>query len=553
MPNPPVKREPYYPRMNFFSTFLLSIALSAPWCPALESANLAPQEPVVVEPVVVATDVSVAPTISHEERLKRTHIYTTGSRYILQLVLDTVLQSEIERRQQAGIFVGAVEVTDAEVQAEVQRRYDMVMEQDPTVDFWAMVRAQGFTEATFGQELRRGMIAQRMFFPTDPSDWPLDQIKEILADQWDAYVKKDYDALLEKKAAGEEMLPLADQMLNQFLMPSVWQYLRERGKILKPSSGLPEGVCLVVDGKTFRTDDVLATIDGMLTDTDVLWASTFVANMELLEANLKASGHYMSAADFETFFSEEGKVYEGTIISHEMMVLQFLGFPSMEVYRQYLRARHSFRATMPEATSEQYLTMLDQMVEARGAFYGAGKVRAEVLLISAREKATGKFRKDGDPYEGAKERAEEVRQILADGEPYDQVLLQYSDYPEAVANSASSMPQPNRGMFPSLSRNDLRGFLLENDYTDFLFGYSISDDIFFRADLNAVYGPVKGPLGYYFYRVTGHEAPQKEVDLMNDANVQWMVNDDLLGLHFIAHLNALRKAAAAEAAAPTAK
>jgi len=530
------------------STLLLSFACLAPAAPASHTALFAPQEP-----VVVAVEASAAPSISHEERIKRTHIYTTGSRYVLQLVLDTVLQSEIERRQEAGIFVGAVDVTEAEVQAEVQRRYDMVMEQDSTVDFWAMVRAQGFTEATFGQELRRGMIAQRMFFPTDPSDWPLDQIKEILADQWDGMVKKEYDALLEKKAAGEELAPLSDQMLNQFLMPGVWQYLRARGTILKPSSGLPEGVCLVVDGKAFRTDDILVTIDSMLTDTDVLWTSTFVANMELLEASLIASGNFMSEADFEEFFIEEGKVYEGTIISHEMMVLQFLGFPSMEVYRQYLRARHSFRATMPEDTSEEYLTMLDQMVEARGNFYGAGKVQAQVLLISAREKSTGKFRKDGDPFEGAKERAEEVRQILADGEPYDQVLLQYSDYPGTVPNSASSMPQPNRGNFPSLSRNDLRGFMLENDYTDFLFGYSVSDDIFFRAELNAVYGPLKGPLGYYFYRVVGHEAPKKEVDLMNDVNVQWMVNDDLLGIRFIAHLNSLRKAVAAEAAAPTAK
>lgn len=190
--------------------------------------------------------------------------------------------------------------------------------------------------------------------------------------------------------------------------------------------------------------------------------------------------------------------------------------------------------------------MLDQMVETRGHFYGAGKVQADVLLISAREKATGKFRQHGDPFVGAAERAEEVRQILADGEPFDTVLLEYSDYPESVPNAAASMPQPNRGRFQALSRNDLRGFLLENDYTDFLFGYSISDDIFFRAELNTIYGPIQGPLGYYFYRVVKHEAPKKEIDLMNDANAQWMVNDDLLGMRFIAHLNSLRKAAAAD-------
>ena len=333
-------------------------------------------------------------------------------------------------------------------------------------------------------------------------------------------------------------------MLNQFLMPGVWQYLRLRGEIIKPSNGLPEGVCLIVDGKEFSTDEVLAVVEQMMSDTDRAWTKTFLSNLMLLEADLKESGNYMSDAEFEEFYAAEAKVYEGTIISHEMMILQFLGFPSMEVYRQYVRARQSFRGTMPEDSSEEYLTMLDEMVAARGNFYGAGKVKAEVILISAREKATGKFRKEGDPFEGAKERAAEVAQILADGEPFDTVINEYSDYPESVPNSAKSMPQPNRGRFESLSRNDLRGFLLENDYTDFLFGYSISDDIFFRSELNAIYGPVKGPLGYYIYRVIGREAPQKEIDLLNDENVAWMVNDDLLGMRFVSHLNSLRKAAA---------
>ena len=535
--------------MLSLSTLILTLSCLAPTATAAHSAvAFAPQEP-----AVVAAEASVAPAISHEERLKRTLIYTTGSRYVLQLVLDTVLESEIERRQKAGVFVGKVDVSAEEVQAEVKRRLDMVMAQDPTMDFWSMVRAQGFTEATFAQELRRGMIAQRMFFPANPEEWPVAQIEEILGDQWQSYLKKDYDIMLEKKAAGEALEPLNDQMLNQFLMPGVWQYLRIGGKIQKPSSGLPEGVSLVVNGKEFRTDDILATITPMLSDTDRRWAETFLANLELLEADLKKSGHYMSQADFDTFFQEEGKVYEGTIISHEMMVLQFLGFPSMEIYRDYLRARRSFHGLLPEDTSEQYLTMLDEMVSARGNFYGAGKVQAEVLLVSAREKATGKFRMEGDPFDSAQERAEEVRQILADGEPFDSVLLQYSDYPESVAGSANSMPQPNRGRFQALSRNDLRGFLLENDYTDFLFGYSVSDDIFFRAELNAVYGPIKGPLGFYFYRVINREAPQKEIDLMNDVNAQWMVNDDLLGMRYIAHLNSLRKAAASAAAAESAK
>lgn len=526
--------------MLSLSTFLLTFACALPNAvQADQVVAAAAQEPAVVAEVT-SVEQDAAPIISHEERQKRAFIYTTGSRYVLQLVLDGVLEVEIARRQAAEIYVGKVDFTAEEVQAEVQRRIDLVKEQDPTADFWGMVMAQGFTKATFALELRRGMIAKEMFFPDDPENWPVDQIKEILGDQWDGYLKGDYEKLLAQKAAGE-VTPLNEQMLNNFLMPGVWAYLRNTGEITKPSDGLEEGICLIVNDKVFRTDDVMAQVEPMLSDTDRKWSTTFVSNMEKLEASLKASGHYMGAAEFEQFFFEEGQVYEGTIISHEMMVLQFLGFPSMEVYREYLQSRQSFKASLPEEDSEEYLTMLDEMVAKRGTFYGAGKVKAEVLLISAREKSSGKFRMEGDPYEGAAERAEEVRQILADGESFDTVLDEYSDYPAKVPNSAASMPQPNRGRFISLSRNDLRGFLLENDYTDFLFGYSVSDDIFFRAEVGGIYGPIKGPLGYYFYRVVSRDAPTKEIDLMNDVNAQWMVNDDLLGQRFVGHLNALRK------------
>ncbi|MCP4092906.1 MAG: hypothetical protein GY747_05590 [Planctomycetes bacterium] len=535
-----MSQTPESERMFSLSTFLLTFACALPNAAQEDQAvAVAAQEPAVVAEVSSAAQ-DEAPSISHEERQKRTFIYSTGSRYILQLVLDGVLEAEIARRKEAKVYVGKHDFTEEEVQAEVQRRIDMVAEQDPNADFWGMVMAQGFTQSTFAQELRRGMVAKEMFFPDDPSNWPVEQIKEILGDQWEGYLKADYEKLLAQKEAGE-VTPLNEQMLNNFLMPGVWAYLRKTGEITQPSDGLPEGLCLVVNGKEFRTDDVMAQVEPMLSDTDRKWSTTFLSNLEKLEVALKASKNYMSSEEFEQFFIEEGKVYEGTIISHEMMVLQFLGFPSMEVYREYLQARQSYKNSLPADDSEEYLTMLDDMISKRGTFYGAGKVKAEVLLISAREKSSGKFRMEGDPFVGAAERAEEVRQILADGESFDTVLDEYSDYPDKVPNSAASMPQPNRGRFQSLSRNDLRGFLLENDYTDFLFGYSVSDDIFFRAEIGGIYGPIRGPLGYYFYRVVSRDAPTKEIDLMNDPNAQWMVNDDLLGQAFIEHINTLRK------------
>lgn len=513
-------------------TILPILLGSALWLPV---SYPAPQE--------VASEVVAAQSpqeISREERLNRTYAYSTGSRYILQLVLDGVLEAEVERRKQEGSWSDACYISDEELEEDIQRRMEEVLAIDPTADFWAQVRAQGFTKETFRGELRRTLQAQRMFFPLDPEDWPLELIKEVLGPQWDNYLKKDYESLLEMRANGE-FQPLNEQMMNNFLMPNIWQFLRKKEEVLKPSDGLAEGICLVVNGKEHRTEDVIAAIEPLLSDTDRAWAETFVSNMELLEKDLKASGAYLDQETFDTMYRDEAAIYEGTIISHEMMVLQFLGFPSMELYRQFFRVRFSYRNLLPEEESQEYLAMVDQMIEARNSFYGAGKVQAEVLLVSAREKATGKFRMEGDPFADAAERAEEVKQILQDGEPFDQVLLEYSDYPAAVTGSANGMPQPNRGRFDALSRNDLRGFLMENDYTDFLFGYSVADDIFFRAQEGAVYGPIRSPLGYCFYRVVKRTTVRKETNFLDDKNTNWLVSDDLLSQRFLGHLSKLRK------------
>jgi len=483
--------------------------------------------------------------ISDEEAYGRTLLYTAGSRYMLQQTLETLLADEAARRSAAGMFVGDIEISEKDLDAEVQKHVDEVLAQDPSVDFWAQVRAQGFTELTYRDELKRNIQAQRMFFPIDPEEWPVEQLKVILGRNWSDYLEKDHKKLLEKKIAGE-FQPLNDQILNQFLMPNVWNWLMNQETIVYPSDGLPEGVALRIGEHELRTADLLAVIDPAIGETSRLLARQFMNNMSLLQSAVSAKGAWLDYDGFRREFATEAAMYEGTIIPHSMMVLDFLGFPSMEIYRQYFWAKKSFAHTLPPkkmtdgTENPAYRALVDAQVAARGDFYRGGKVKVDVILLSARDKRTGQYPMKGDPYTSAKERADEVQDVLLGGEDYLETLIEYSDYPEKTGTGNTTMPQPNRGRFPAQSRNDMRGFLGESDYTDFLFGYSMADDIFFYSEQGAIYGPVKSPLGWSFYRLESRSAPAKELKYGEDERDTFIVEDDLVTTQFLAFLAGLR-------------
>ncbi|MHC4822860.1 MAG: peptidylprolyl isomerase [Planctomycetota bacterium] len=512
-------------------SLLLSILLISPF-----------QEPAAATaptPVSATGTQETATEVSHEERVKRAYVYSVGKRYILQRTLDELLLDEIQLRKEAETFVGDVEISPEEIQAEVDKRLAAVKAQDATLDFWQQVRAQGFTEQTFRQELRRSLQMRNMFFPADPEMWPVARLEEVLGEQWKQFMLKNHQDMIALKKEGKDPGEVPEQTMNMILRPTIWSHLIGQAEIVYPSDGLPEGVVLRVNGREVKTEDALAVIQPFLGETDKQLAEAFVLRLEIAEAALKASGSWLSDEEYQALYDAEAAEFEGSIIPHEMLVTQFLGFPTMELYKDFFRARKSFRSTLPADGSDEYKAMQKKQIAERGTFFGNGKVKVDIILISARDTSTGKFPLTGDPYTGAEERAMEVAQILADGSDFSDVLLEYSDYPESVAGSQAGMTQPDRGRFPMLSRNDLRNFLGESDYVDFLIGYSITDDIFFHAEPGAIYGPVRGSLGYYIYRVESRQAPTKEVPTEGDERTMYTVNDDLLTANFFAFVNKL--------------
>lgn len=475
--------------------------------------------------------------IPFPEAYKRVLIYSAGANYVYQRTVGLLLQTEIDRQKSAGLDLSRIEVSDEEVEARIEKKkgeYEAQNASSP-VDFWGAVRALGFTPEAYRVEVRQMMMLDRLFFPDDPDLWPEDILKEAFDagkenSLWDSWVVQVRDQL--RKAKEEGNPEQVDETMRQLMVrPRIIRWLMQRYEIREPFHGLPPGVALDVQGRTMGTDELLAACAERIGPVERERALAFTERMFRLERALDQKGWLLTPEECLAKIAEEKKEYENSPISYEQVAIEFQGFPSMELYHQWYRLRMSFRRSLPDPFP---MEMMKEHLEQRSLFLAGGKADAEVILISARDPDTGVFPKEGDPYAEALERARKAAQELADGAKWGSTLVKYSDFPESLPGGFQGAPQPRSGRFGPQTRNQLRQFLGENDYTDFLGIFSVADHCFFRAEPATIYGPVKGAYGWYIYKLKRRLPPEKELDLEGNERHRYLVGDDLLSTRFLA-------------------
>lgn len=499
--------------------------------------------------LVYAHEVGETPAkLSYEERQRRELLYSTAGGYLNLVILETLLDMEAERRAKAGVRVGGEAATDEKVEAMIQQQVDMFKAQAPNGDFFRMRLVEGYSPEHYFRTVRLVLRVVDMFFPVDPDHWNLEQLKLVFRSdlEMSSYpaIEQEWQARVDARAKGEALAEMpSDFVLSYMMLPGVFAWLRTDAKIETPVDGLPEGVAMRVNGREFKTVELIEQSRALFSDVAEETASTLVGLLDAVEADLRAQKRWLSRKTLDEFWAAERAGYEGTIFTHDQTVIEFLGFPSMEVYRQFFDARQSYRTLLPNPLTKE---MMDAEIAARGSFLGLGKVDTDVILLGAVDKGALEmmtsprlFKPGADPFAAAGERAQEVAQQLKDGESFDSLLLEYSDFPPRAAGGNNAL-QRDRGRFGSLTRADLRVLLGESDYTDFLYGYSIGDDLFFKAEPNAVYGPTQGPLGWYIYRMTRREAPTTPLDPVNNPRHAFQLEEDLVTQSFLAYVNGLR-------------
>lgn len=532
------------------SSPLAAVSQEPEAAPTADAITFETKAPAAVKiPMVFAQEVGEKPvSVSSEERQRRALIYSAGANVVSLAALEVLLKAEAERRSSAGIRVGGESVNEAVIDEKVREQVDSYLAQVPNGDFWRDRLLEGYTEAAFRRTIALVLRISDMFFPADPELWPREQLMQIFQagaenSTWDS-IEQELTGRLEMKQAGQAFPEMpSDFVFSYIMLPGILNWLRAEGKIEHPADGLPEGIALRVNGVEFKTADLLEASRGLISPVAEETAANWVESLELVESELRERGQWLSRATLDALYEAERKEYEGTIFTHDQAVLDFLGFPSMEHYRQFFDARRSFRATLPDPFPAEW--MADE-IATRGSFFGLGKVKAEVILIAVVDPvaleyslAPKIYRPGSDPFTEYHKTALEVAQQLQDGEPFTDVLLQYSNFPGRIPGS--DVLQRDRGRFESLTRADLRSLLGESDYTDFLQGYSVGDDIFFRAEIDAVYGPVRGPLGWYLYKVSRREEPTTVLDPVNNPRHAFQLEDDLLTQRFLAFVDGLRK------------
>jgi len=530
---------------------------------ATGTATAAQQEPAASQPVELETKVPERPAIklvyahevgetaaqhSYEERQRRELLYSTAGGYLNLVILETLLEMEADRRAKAGERVGGEAATDEKVEALIQQQVDQFKAQAPNGDFFRMRLVEGYSPEHYFRTVRLVLRVVDMFFPQDPDHWNLEQLKLVFRSdlEMSSYpaIEQEWQARVDARAKGEPLAELpSDFVLSYMMLPGVFAWLRTDAKVETPVDGLPEGVAMRVNGREFKTADLIEQSRALFSEVAEETASTLVGLLDAIEADLRAQKHWLSRKTLDEFWAAERAGYEGTIFTHDQTVIEFLGFPSMEIYRQFFDARQSYRTLLPNPIPPE---MMDAEIAARGSFLGLGKVDTDVILLGAVDKGALEmmtsprlFKPGSDPFAAAGERAQEVAQQLKDGESFDSLLLEYSDFPPRAGGGDNAL-QRDRGRFSALTRADLRVLLGESDFTDFLLGYSIGDDLFFKAEPNAVYGPTQGPLGWYVYRMTRREPPTTPLDPVNNPRHAFQLEEDLVTQSFLAYVNGLR-------------
>ncbi len=513
------------------SLLLLLLVLAAG--PARAQSGADPSAPAATEQ---------RPQISEDERYHRTLVYTVAGSHIYQKINALLVASEVKRRQDNNIPLGGDPVSDLDVEARIERTLSDFKKTNPDLDFWAQVKLFGYTDETYRGEIRHQLELENLFFPHDLEKWPTDILKEVFGGNnpdeeavkqslWGSLVKDMPTTLGDLRAKGEpgEIDPT---VMKMFLRPRLFGWLMDKSTIEFPFDGLPEGICLRVDGTVVTTAEMVEFALQITSDVQLEWAATWTELITKLEADLAAKGKLLTHAETQAIITEERKEFVQSYITYEQLALEFMGFPTMELFHQWKRLRESFRDTLPDPVP---VADLQANLDARRLFLGGGKVNAEIILISARDLDSGVWPKEGS-FAKAAQRAELVAQKLIDGDGWSRVLDAYSELPETTRGSAQGMPQPKRGRLGAQMLNPLRQFLGENDYTYFLTGHSVADDIFFRAEEKAVYGPREGILGYYLYKVLNREQPTNEIDFQANERHAFLVGDDYLTQRFQAYI-----------------
>ncbi len=516
-----------------------------------------------LSPVILACSALAAPAIGSDDRITeivvngevisgqailREMVYRIGSRELESRKLEIFIQKELERRELAASDF----VSDEEVEELFERQLAQIDEEyKGKVSQETVLKTNRLSVGSVRKSTKLSLLFNRVFLPDNPSEWP-DISRSALIDtmddeQGELFFDKMQEGYQLRQSQGETTDSSQGQMMfNAFLRQPIIAALAEQAQILTPSDGIPDRLAMTVYDVEVTTDEMFERIKANAAIPAIEWERTrmWLAKMTAVRQDLQARGHYLDDERFGRIWADLEAQYAGSIVPIEQLAMGIKRFPSLDSYRLFERALKSYERSIADEITDADLS--GHLYRAT-RLLGLEQVDLDVILLSAYGFEAGEWIEDG--WEKARSRATEVARKLGDGEDWDVLLEQYSDFwdPPVPASKqgqqGTTTMMRRKGRLGFRNRNTLMPLLDESAYICFLAGHSVTDTVFFEQEVDTVAGPYRGPYGYYITRVNARKPPTKAFGL-DDPIQRKSVRQDYVDVRFAEYASGLIEKAA---------
>ena len=481
------------------------------------------QDQLVAERAKMLQNVKVNGQSLDPMAVKREAVYLTGGKLVEAKVADFFILEELRKQVEAGgrkpeDFV----VTEEDVIRELEPTKADFETKHPGVDFWEVVRSQyGLNKETFLQQRRQAILFDRVFFPGSPKNWPQITKEAIVAntqgDQGPKFLEQ-----LEKATEG------TDDKGNPKKLPEFWvnmmrqfvqKGLRNWSDIKYGSNGLPSDTVISVNNIEWKTEEAFEFVKQGMFLQDLERAMQEVVAREALKQALVKAGAYVSDEEFQSRYEEYRKPYDSTPFTVEVIATRFKGYPCLEAFRARWRLITSYGDMIKNEINDENL---QAHADKFAAFFADGNVSIEVIPFQARDPQTGAWVPDG--MQKARERCDAVFTALEKKElTFDEALSKKGEF---FANDEK------KGRFGFMPLNQVKQQLRESEFTQMLDGFSITNFLFYDAEVGKTIGPIQGPDGWFIARVNSRTPPKRKIDVKQERERE-LVREDYLNYRFM--------------------
>lgn len=452
----------------------------------------------------------------------RETVYLTGGKLVEAKVADFFILDEMEKQILAGKPAESFVVTEADVVAELEKTRQEFEVKNPGIDFWEVVRAQyGLDRDSFIQQRVQAIRFDRVFFPGAVKDWPQITKEAIMASAGNADGQRFLEQL-EKATEG------VDENGNPKKLPEFWvnmmrqfvqKGLRNWSDIRYASHGIAPNIVLTVNGRDWGTAEAFEYVKPGIYVQDLERAMQEVVVREALRQELVKHNCYVDDAEFQSRYEVYRQPYDTTPFTVEVIAVKFKGYPCLEAFRSRWRLMTSFQDLIKAEITD---ANLQAHADKYAGFFAEGQVSLDLIPFQARNPKTGAWEPDG--MKQARARCDAVFAQLEKKElTFDEALEQKGEF---FANDE------HHGRLGFKPLNQVKQQLRESEFTQLLDGYSVSNHLFFEAEVGKTVGPVPGPDGWYIARVNARTPPRKKIDV-KVPNERELVIEDFITTRFM--------------------